>query len=237
MAPDRPKTSSSRPPTTASARPSPRVRCWPIRWISTRSTPATTSTIRTWAIQPRAYGVGLRDSRAHPAVHGFGAAAASGQHCADGGLRWQPGPQPLPAQHHQFDRRSRHEPDNRSGHRGPPVRQPLRRDRLQNQRRNGQLQRHADHPQPPIQLRPLARNAVHLGAQHRRFRRVQRSQYCRRSVQLPGSTMAATTSTSGTASTSPALYDLPVGKGRKFLRDSGRLEDAFLGRLAAWAAS
>ena len=26
-----------------------------------------------------------------------------------------------------------------------------------------------------------------------------------------------------------ALYDLPVGKGRKFLRDSGRLEDAFLG--------
>ena len=49
---------------------------------------------------------GLSTARAHPAIHGFGAAGASGQRDPHGGVRRQPGTQPVPAQHHQQDRRT-----------------------------------------------------------------------------------------------------------------------------------
>ena len=87
--------------------------------------------------QPRAYGVGYGIPETHSLLHRFGAAVSSGE-CADyRGVCGQPGAQPLPAQRHQQDHRRHGECDHRCGLGGARVRQPVRGDRLQDQRRNG----------------------------------------------------------------------------------------------------
>ena len=107
-----------------------------------------------------------------------------GQRGADGGLRRQPGPQPVPALVDQRYRRRHHESDHRRRHRDPAVRVAVRPDRLQDQRRHGSLRLAADHAEPPLQQRAHGRPAMDLRPQHRQHGRIQRSADHAESVQL-----------------------------------------------------
>ena len=107
----------------------------------------------------------LHDPRAHLPVHRVGAAGAARPHGGDGRLRRQPGAQPVPAQRRQPDHAGRHQPEpGERGDRHPRVldraarrrrqhhrrAEPVRRSRLQDQRRPRQLQRDAAVADTPV---------------------------------------------------------------------------------------
>ncbi len=148
--------------------------------------------------QPQLPAARLRRRIQHPGeglpVHGVGAARAGRRPGRDRGLRRQPGPQPVPAQRRQPDRRRGHPPEPRQrglhhprvlagrarrGGAGDARAEPVCRGRLQDQRRPRRVQRDDAVAEQALGERPGDERPVHARQEPWHVGRIERGEYGR----------------------------------------------------------